>query len=72
MKVFADYSQRFPEFFGSNSVGKGWGKPDVRDRLLPCKVFQPEGLVGFEEVVALVAVVAMHAVGVDHEVEFLA
>ena len=29
-------------------------------------------MVGFEEVVALVAIVAVHAVRVDHEVELLA
>ena len=33
---------------------------------------QPESVVSFEEVVALVAVVAVHAVRVDHEVELLA
>ena len=35
------------------------------------KVFQPEGVVGLKEVVALIAAVTMHAVRVDHELEFL-
>ena len=40
--------------------------------LLTEEVLLPEGVVGFEEVVSLVAIVAMHAVRVDHEVELLA
>ena len=35
-------------------------------------MLQPELVVGLEEVVALVAVIAVHAVRVDHEVELLA
>ena len=35
-------------------------------------MLQPELVVGFEEVRALVAMVAMHAVRIDHEVELLA
>ena len=35
-------------------------------------MLQPELVVGFEEVVALVAIVAVHAVWIDHEVELLA
>ena len=51
------------------------GRPtetQIREIMLPrLQVFQPEGAVGFLEVVALIAVVAVHAVGVDHEVEVL-
>lgn len=35
-------------------------------------MLEPELVVGVEEVVALVAVIAMHAVWVDHEVKLLA
>ena len=37
--------------------------------LLPFQVFQPESIVGILVVEALVAAVAVHAVGIDHEVE---
>ena len=40
--------------------------------LLSKEVFLPEGVVCVEEVVALITIVAMHAVRVDHEVELLA
>ena len=40
--------------------------------LLSKEVFLPEGVVCVEEMVALITIVAMHAVRVDHEVELLA
>ena len=39
---------------------------------LPAEVAEPEFVVGILEMIALIAVIAVHAVRVDHEVEFLA
>ena len=42
------------------------------NRLSVKKIFEPEVAVGLKEVDALVAVIAMHAVRIDHKVELLA
>ena len=39
---------------------------------LPAEVFEPEFVVGILEMIALIAVIAVHTVWIDHEVEFLA
>ena len=35
------------------------------------KIFQPEGVVGIEEVIALITVISVHTVRIDHELEVL-
>ena len=39
---------------------------------LSAEVFEPEFVVGILEMIALIAVIAVHAVRIDHEVELLA